>query len=71
MSKQSEAKESQGYTRTLKMCSNCAWYESDLTPVENWAGQVYHDEKNIRCGLGGFKVHKTATCSRHKEKVSP
>ena len=48
MSKQSEAKESQGYTRTLKMCSNCAWFQSDITEVPRWGGYLYTEEKNIR-----------------------
>jgi hypothetical protein len=64
MSKQSEAKERQGYTRTLNTCSNCENFTCDKVRSE-W-NPSYSIERNLRCALGGFKVHKTATCKEHK-----
>jgi len=61
MSKQSEAKDRQDYTRELKTCGNCAHFKCDS---EKWNG--YITERNLRCGIGGFKVHKTATCNEYK-----
>ena len=65
MSKQSEAKLNQGYNENPipRTCGNCAKYESefvDLSPPY----QQYMQEKNKRCGLGGFAVKKTATCDK-------
>ena len=62
MSKQSEAKINQGYNDKPipRTCGNCARYESEFV-VDNYFGE-YTQEKNKRCGLGGFAVKKTATC---------
>jgi hypothetical protein len=62
MSKQSEAKEKQGYTR-IKNCGNCSHFTCDVEK-SGWNSQ-YMTEKNLRCGVGGFKVHKTAVCDIH------
>lgn len=63
MSKQSEAKEAQNYIAKPKppMCSNCVHYKSEM--VEN----EYHyiQEKNMRCGRGGFAIKKTSNCAIH------
>jgi len=64
MSKQSEAKKSQGYTLKSKMCMNCTHYESEKR-MEGWKGQ-YFTESKLRCGFGGFKINKTATCNKHE-----
>jgi len=69
MSKQSEAKINQGYNDKPipRTCGNCAKYESefvDLSPPY----QQYMQEKNKRCGLGGFAVKKTATCLKWEAK---
>lgn len=66
MSKQSEAKANQGYVAkpVPKTCMNCQHYRSDLIdrpPTRN--GVIYTDEKNLRCGIGGFAVKKMATCN--------
>jgi hypothetical protein len=69
MSNQSEAKTAQGYTRDRKVCGNCTYIRSDirtkmLTPVAStW--KEYH----IRCSIGGFGVHKTATCNFHEAQI--
>lgn len=69
MSKQREAKKSQGYNPkpTHPMCSNCAHYSSDIVEERAAYGSgVYRRETNIRCGLGGFAVKKMGNCAEHK-----
>ena len=68
MSKQSEAKQAQGYTRTLKTCANCKHFTCEVTNHKNPLGQSYTIDRNLRCSIGGFKVNKTATCNLHEQK---
>lgn len=66
MSKQSDAKEEQGYTLAQSNCGNCAHYRSEVEthpPHFSWA-KPYTVESNRRCGIGGFAVKKTASCKR-------
>ena len=72
MSKQSEAKAAQNYRRELSKCQDCAHFRADVIEEKStWSDQVYKTEKNLRCGIGGFKVHKTAVCDRfERAKVS-
>jgi hypothetical protein len=69
MSKQSEAKINQGYNdkQIQRTCGNCAKYHSALIVHRNSFGG-YIQEKNKRCGLGGFAVNKTATCDKWEAK---
>lgn len=85
MSKQSDAKAAQGYTETVNNCGNCKHLQSDmvLTAWMNKENAKYLSmngkppfnlekhgvEKNIRCGLGGFKAKKTAVCKQWEMKV--
>jgi hypothetical protein len=76
MSKQSEAKQSQGYRTDPQNCGNCKnrqcdkalpdWMrrenERSVRPV--WSVESYGQESKQRCGLGGFAIRKTATCTR-------
>lgn len=62
MSKQSEAKAKQGYTKDVPKCSNCVNFSFDTEKV-GWGNYVL--EKNLRCGIGMFKVNKTAACNMH------
>ena len=63
MSKQSEAKDNQGYKKTSNQCGNCKHFTSKL---EKAAWGNHYNEKELRCDLGGFKVNKTASCNEHK-----
>lgn len=68
MSKQSEAKLNQNYRLTPNTCGNCTYYKRDAVEkrYEGWSGPiVWVEEKNKRCGVGGFAVNKTATCDRY------
>lgn len=82
MSKQSEAKEVQGYTTAVRNCGNCVHLTSE-TVLPKWAVELNEDyerrgrepvyrlpaygvEKNIRCGIGGFAIKKTAVCNEYK-----
>ena len=77
MSKQSEAKAAQGYTTAVSNCGSCAHMAKDLVlPAwmlkDNGSGlprytiEQHGVEKNLRCGIGGFAIKKTATCKEHK-----
>lgn len=67
MSRQSEAKERQGYNAkaTQRVCSTCNNFKSDHVEDVGYDGipNGYMFEKNIRCGLGGFAVKKLALCN--------
>jgi hypothetical protein len=67
VSKQSIAKENQGYEPkpAPAVCMNCRGYRSEM--VVNSYG--YTQEKNMHCSLGGFVVKKTATCSKFNRKA--
>ena len=68
MSKQSESKESQGYTNTLKTCKNCQHMSKETEKLKGYFGNFTVDKK-LRCAIGGFAVQKTATCNKHELKV--
>ena len=65
MSRQSEAKESQGYSKKPANCGNCVNFKSEMTsfpPSYYWPeGQTL--EKNLRCGIGGFAVARNGNCT--------
>ena len=65
MSKQSEAKEAQGYTKKPASCGNCANFKSEITqvpPPPGWS-KGWTIEKYLRCGIGGFAVGRNGHCS--------
>ena len=60
MSKQSIAKEKQGYTPyAQKVCASCVFFTKETVP-SGW--QKFTVDKNLRCVKGGFKVGKMSTC---------
>jgi hypothetical protein len=67
MSKQSDAKEKQGYTRVLKTCGNCRFLSKEIEKVSNYYA-TYEMDKKLRCSIGGFAVQKMATCGNHELK---
>lgn len=73
MSKQSEAKEAQGYIDkpVPRTCANCKQYKSKIRRIHGvWSSLMEERESELRCGLGGFKVKKTAACNRFEQKVT-
>lgn len=64
MSKQSEAKEAQGYVAkpAPKTCMNCQHFRSEILQGYGF-NRNYTKETNLRCGLGGFAVKKMAKCN--------
>ena len=71
MSKQSDAKEAQGYIPcpTPRTCQNCKHFqfEEDTVQTVSLGGTVVR--RNPRCGLGDFPVWATATCNEYVENV--
>ena len=68
MSKQSEAKKVQNYTPKASpaYCSNCQHYASEKEIKQStWSGDKWEQEKNIRCGIGGFAIKKQGVCDLH------
>jgi len=64
MSKQSEAKEKQGYVPKAKpkTCVNCKHFAHEQILMKTpWSS--YTKDTNLRCTLGGFKVMKMGTCN--------
>ena len=67
MSKQSEAKEKQGFVKDSPKCSNCKHFTSDKEEVKKqWSRDSWVFEKNLRCSIGGFKVGKSNYCNQHE-----
>ena len=67
MSKQSDAKKSQGFRKTPDTCANCVHFTMDVVEVKvSWERAIFTEEKNKRCGKGGFAVGKNNTCDQHK-----
>lgn len=61
MSKQSDAKEKQGYVAKAvpRTCSMCARFTKDTeTKSSVWVGETYTVDSNLRCSIGGFAVKK-------------
>ena len=66
MSRQSEAKEAQGYDPkpVAYICKNCHFFQFEGKEYKNYYGEVYQEKRNLRCGLGGFAVKQTARCEK-------
>jgi hypothetical protein len=66
VSKQSEAKQQQGYVPKAvpQTCGNCAHFLSDFIrqPPAFGSPNGWEEEKNLRCGIGGFAVKKMGAC---------
>ncbi len=65
MSKQSEAKLSQGWKRQGPFCGNCQMFTSEVEKRNYGCGEFDH-EINLRCSHGGFKTGKSSWCSSHQ-----
>lgn len=71
MSKQSEAKAAQNWKRKPDTCASCAHFMCDVIEkhYEAFNGpQTWTEERNLRCGLGGFKTGKSSTCDRFEAR---
>ena len=83
MSKQSEAKDRQGYEQKAipQTCVNCAHfiqrfyhYDDNYQRVEGKPPGTYKYDKttysdNLRCGIGGFAARKMGTCNEFAMKA--
>ena len=67
MSRQSEAKVKQGYTKQMKVCSTCDNLEKETVTIRG-AFSTYTKDKNVRCTIGGFAVSKFATCAHWRAR---
>ena len=74
MSKQS-TKQAQGYQAKpeKRQCSVCSHYRSTIIehPASGTLLEVWTEEKDRKCGLGGFSVKKTAICDMFERKDEP
>lgn len=67
MSKQSEAKEKQGYRKDAPCCQNCSLFSMKSEQVKGkWSSQTFTKESEYRCTIGNFKVLKRSWCTNHK-----
>lgn len=69
MSKQSEAKERQGYDPKplTRSCRLCVHLKPKLTEKLDWQGRPWNHE-NLFCGIGDFAVKAQAVCREFKAK---
>lgn len=67
MSKQSDAKKQQGYVAKAipKTCVNCSSFLFETFNRNGWS-----EEKNLRCGIGGFAVKKMGSCNEFDPKIN-
>jgi len=66
MSKQSDAKETQGFLKDSPKCSNCKNFTFDTEEKrDGWTSYVLVKQKNLRCSIGKFKVGKSNWCKFH------
>ena len=64
MSKQSEAKMAQRYTKASACCKTCKNFSSETTELLRTYGPgTWVKESNKRCGIGGFAVQSSAHCA--------
>lgn len=71
MSKVQQAKEAQGYNPKPMpaTCMNCRHFTSKKeTMYRPWDTYTWTKESELRCGLGGFAVKKSATCDDWRGK---
>jgi hypothetical protein len=72
MSKQSEAKEKQGFRKYSPCCKNCDFFTFKRENVKSKYGNYeFTKESDLRCAIGNFKVGKSNYCNNHKFKESP
>lgn len=76
MSKQSEAKEKQGYVaKAIPMvCMNCKHFKFDHVQTIKPSDRLpdgWWEDKNLRCGKGGFAVKKMGTCNEFDLQAQP
>ena len=74
MSKQSEMKEKQGYVAKAipQTCQNCTRFLFDHLQTQKptqWCKDGWWEDKNMRCGIGGFAVKKMGTCREFAGKA--
>ena len=64
MSKQSEAKEAQGYSKKPASCGNCVNFRSDtiVEPPSYYWPEGRTVERKFRCGISGFAVGRGGYC---------
>lgn len=72
MSKQSDAKAAQNYRREPDNCSACKHFVCDIEEYPDYwdKTKILTKQKNLRCGIGGFKIHLTAVCDQFSRKES-
>jgi hypothetical protein len=69
VSKQSEAKEVQGYRNQPDCCQNCKHFTKDTIEKSYYGStKTWTEDKNMRCGVGGFAAKKTAVCNNFELK---
>ena len=69
MSKQSDAKEAQGFMKKPHTCGDCKRFTCDEKMTDYGPGYGnYTSQHNLRCSKGGFKVGKSNTCAQWEGK---
>ena len=70
-SKQAIQKAHQGYVEKHqeRACLTCEHFQMDIVDsAPDWLGRTWPMEKNLRCGIGGFKVKKLSVCNLYTPK---
>lgn len=72
MSRQSEAKERQGYNpqASQRVCATCIDFKCDTEDRLDWRGNKSgENQTNLRCDVGRFAVKKLAVCDMWTSKT--
>ncbi len=78
MSKQSEAKEKQGYDPrpSERCCKTCSYFRFEMkwpkwierNPRSQYRTEEYKRMRNLRCAIGNFAVTRQAVCELWEKK---
>ena len=74
MSKQSKAKEGQGYRERDPSCRNCKEFKNEKMVMGHDDGgwdRTWLKETNMRCGIANFRVNRESWCKMHDRKEEP
>lgn len=72
MNKQSDAKAAQNWRKESDTCARCSHFKCDIESYPDYwdKSKTHTKEKNLRCGIGGFKIGKSNTCDLFEPRTA-
>lgn len=63
-----QAKDEQGYVKSPRSCGTCTHYKFEAVHKNTEYHGIIVEEKNKRCGIGGFAVQVSSSCHKYERK---